>query len=150
MKDAKINAIDHILKNVNLSLSSKPMRVAIVILTVLSLISGLRLVVEKNYLQAQIIDIHKQIAQKNKPLMLEILSECKGNLADQEVVLNCIEDKRIELIKPLKAQIFSKKISIALWFLFWVLLASVYIYLVNRQKSLQQDDAPEETKDEQP
>lgn len=136
MRNTKKNAIDYLIRNFDLSFSSKPMRVFLVICLVLSMVSGARLFSEKNYLIAQIADIDKQIEQKNRPLMLEVLNGCKGNLGDQTVVLGCIEDKRQELIQPLKSQLNSKRIFIFLWFVFWIILFSSYLLLLNKQKNL--------------
>lgn len=143
MKDSKKNAIDYLLRNFDLSFSSKPMRVALLIVVVLSMVSGVRLMSEKNYLVAQIADVNKQIEQKNKPLMLEILVNCKGNLGNQEVVLGCIEDKRLELIQPLKQQLNSKRMFLLLWFAFLVVFITSYLFLLNKQKKLRKLDQEE-------
>lgn len=136
MGNSKINPIDYLIKNLDLSFASKPMRVFLTICLVLSMVSGLRLFSEKNYLIAQIADVNKQIEQKNRPLMLQMLSTCKGNLGNQEVILQCIENTKQEIIQPLKKQLNSKRLFIFLWFIFWASLFSSYLFLLSKQKKL--------------
>lgn len=134
MRMNKSDAYKYVIKNIDLSPNNKPVRIVGTILLVVALISGMRIYSEKNYLNAQIIDVHRQFEQKNRPLMLEILNNCQGDLADANLVQACVDDTRSQMVGSLKSKLIKARLSLLLWFVFWCVFLGVYVFIAMKQK----------------
>lgn len=143
----KSDAYQYVMKNIDLGLNSKPMRIAATILLVFALISGLRLYSEKNYLNAQIVDVQRQFEQKNRPLMLDVMSKCQGDLSNSNVIQGCLDDTRIQMVNSLKGKLIKTKLSLLLWFIIWGVVLGGYIFLFNKQRQFRAKELEESQQD---
>lgn len=128
------DAFEYVLKNVNLGFGSKGMRIILTICVVIALVSGMRLITEKNYLSAQVVDIQKQFIQKNKPLMLEVLSNCQGDLSNRDVVQACLYEKQNQMLSDINRKLIVTKLTLLAWMVWWALVIGAYVLLVHKQK----------------
>lgn len=128
--------IDAFLRRVDLSLSNRTVRAALLGVLVIFLFVGIKNVVRLNYLNTQYAVVERDFDIKKTSLMVQVLSNCQGDLSDPAITQNCIDIEKSAALRLVWKGLIQTKIKLFIWVVSGFLFCIGYLFLIKRQKNI--------------